>query len=316
MLIASAGRTELRCSLPVLLLVPAAVVFGRATTLALCLLSLAVHELSHAFMARRLGFPVAALEIQPFGFIARLARQPDTPSEAAAVAAAGPVVSLLLALTSAGLIRFTEGLSGALPEFFRMSRRILAEFSAFNLSIGAVNLLPVLPLDGGRLAFACAESGHSAQKTRRRARLLCVLGVCCGLLIALCGLLLVLSGPSANGISLTVTGIFIAIAALTEARNFSASAVRARLSTVSRLNSGGAVRVLAFAIDAGSTVSDALRALSARGYGVVLVTDASMRTIGILDESALLSAAMRGETDLRLDLLLTQRREGPDLLTK
>ena len=72
MKIAVFGRTELRCSICVLLLVPAAAVLGKLPALMLALVSLAVHELSHAFMAARLGLVVSSIEVQPFGFNAEL----------------------------------------------------------------------------------------------------------------------------------------------------------------------------------------------------------------------------------------------------
>ena len=74
MKIAVFGRTELRCSICVLLLVPAAAVLGKLPALMLALVSLAVHELSHAFMAARLGLVVSSIEVQPFGFIAERQR--------------------------------------------------------------------------------------------------------------------------------------------------------------------------------------------------------------------------------------------------
>lgn len=45
----------------------------------LALVSLAVHELSHAFMAARLGLIVSSIEVQPFGFIAELHTPPANP---------------------------------------------------------------------------------------------------------------------------------------------------------------------------------------------------------------------------------------------
>ena len=77
MKIAVFGRTELRCSICVLLLVPAAAVLGKLPALMLALVSLAVHELSHAFMAARLGLVVSSIEVQPFGFIAELHTPPN-----------------------------------------------------------------------------------------------------------------------------------------------------------------------------------------------------------------------------------------------
>ena len=84
MKIAVFGRTELRCSICVLLLVPAAAVLGKLPALMLALVSLAVHELSHAFMAARLGLIVSSIEVQPFGFMRQRDRLQACSSPSAA----------------------------------------------------------------------------------------------------------------------------------------------------------------------------------------------------------------------------------------
>ena len=203
MRIAYFGRTELRCSVPVLLLPPAAVVLGRFDEALIVVASLAAHELAHAFIAHRLGCRILALELQPFGFIARLDRDGDTPSERCAVAAAGPVTSLLIALCSAGLASLS-GLPGP---------SALSMLSTFNLTLGAVNLLPVLPLDGGRLALSFWERRGNG---KQGAALLAGLGAAAGLLLACAGVLLLVFSPGkpgAGGFSLVLTGVFLVFAA-------------------------------------------------------------------------------------------------------
>lgn len=135
MKIAVFGRTELRCSICVLLLVPAAAVLGKLPALMLALVSLAVHELSHAFMAARLGLVVSSIEVQPFGFIAELHTPPRTPSECLSVAAAGPFASLLIALCGARFWQIHRAYIGSLPRFlfFQFIARI-NESSPFSAS--------------------------------------------------------------------------------------------------------------------------------------------------------------------------------------
>ena len=63
---------RIECGLPVMLLIPAAIAFDVLDQMLLLFVSLSLHELSHAYMARRLGAVVYSVEIQPFGFCARL----------------------------------------------------------------------------------------------------------------------------------------------------------------------------------------------------------------------------------------------------
>lgn len=311
MTVALFGRVELRCSAFVLLLLPLAIVFNRLDTLLIAAGSLLVHELAHAVMAHRLGFSLASIELQPFGCVARLRRSPDSPSEAAAIAAAGPLVSLLLALMAAGAAFLSGGAEYATSSapFAPHARHALfdpsalAELSSFNLTLALVNLLPVLPLDGGMLALA-AVSTANGWKRRKAALLLSFGGMLIGGTIAAAGALILSEKPEGmalfRAVSLVVTGSFVVLGAAAERKSLASDGARARLAAASRLRSGSGVRVFPVALHKKSTVREALMAVSGTGYGVVLVVDDDMRSIGVLDEGALMDAAVRGGSGARL----------------
>lgn len=300
MTVAVFNRVELRCSVFVLLLFPLAVVFDRLDTLLVFVCSLIVHELAHSIMAHRLGFSVCSIELQPFGCVARLRRSPSSPSESAVIAAAGPLISLLLSLCAAGLIH----LSGRSAE-----GGALSEFAFFNLTLGAGNLVPVLPLDGGRLALAAVSA---AGRGRRRAfsALFCFGGVLTGLISTAAGAYSIFVLKEREGFALTraaslmITGGFIALSALRERRDNLAGDLRTRLAAPKRLENGASVRVLSMAMSKNCTVRDALMAVSGSSYGVVYVVDDDMRTLSMLDEGALMAAAVRGGSGERLESLL------------
>src|SRR6478672_12357679 len=58
--------------------------------------SLIMHELGHALVARRLGIPIAGIDLWFFGGLSHMRREPQTPGEELKVAAAGPAVTVLL----------------------------------------------------------------------------------------------------------------------------------------------------------------------------------------------------------------------------
>jgi Zn-dependent protease len=103
--------------------------------------SVLLHELGHALMARRLGVPVADIELHFFGGAARIVGLPRTPGHEIAIAAAGPAVSFALAGLGHGL----GAISGV---------HALALFGWVNLALGAFNLVPAFPSDGGRILRA------------------------------------------------------------------------------------------------------------------------------------------------------------------
>ncbi len=103
--------------------------------------SILVHELGHALVARYLGVPIVGIELYFFGGAAKMAGQPKSAGDEIAIAAAGPAVSFVLG----GLGMFLGAITGL--EF-------LSLFAWINLVIGAFNLVPALPMDGGRILRA------------------------------------------------------------------------------------------------------------------------------------------------------------------
>lgn len=103
--------------------------------------SVLVHELGHAVVARHRGVPVHAIELSFLGGAAQMSDLPRSASDEVAIAAAGPIVSL--ALAGLGL-----GLGAATGSF------ALATLGTINLVIAIFNLIPALPMDGGRILRA------------------------------------------------------------------------------------------------------------------------------------------------------------------
>ena len=103
--------------------------------------SVLLHELGHALMARHLRVGVSSIDLHFFGGAAQMTDQPRSPGDEIAIAAAGPAVSFALAGLGHGLAMVT-----GLP--------LLALFGTINLVIGAFNLLPAFPSDGGRILRA------------------------------------------------------------------------------------------------------------------------------------------------------------------
>src|SRR5512135_1901096 len=111
----------------------------------LCVL---LHEYGHALAARRFGIATRDITLLPIGGLSRLERMPDRPGQELLVAVAGPLVNFALAGATVALM-----LALRLPLLPRATLAIggplLAQFLWLNLSLGAFNLLPALPMDGG-----------------------------------------------------------------------------------------------------------------------------------------------------------------------
>lgn len=129
---------------------------------------IALHELGHAWMARRFGCRTRSIVLLPIGGVAQLDRLPARPVEEVLVAGAGPAVSLALAALFWGahvLFGYTPG------EAFTL-RLFLRPLAVFNLVLGLFNLIPSFPLDGGRIfrAWMTPRLGR-LEATRRAAKM-------------------------------------------------------------------------------------------------------------------------------------------------
>jgi Zn-dependent protease len=108
-------------------------------------LSVLLHEASHAYMARHYGFDVSSITLHFLGGATQIEGEARTPKQEFLIAVVGPLTSLAVGAAALGLwfvtpdgllLMAVEGLAGA------------------NLIVGFLNLVPGLPLDGGRVLKA------------------------------------------------------------------------------------------------------------------------------------------------------------------
>jgi Zn-dependent protease len=103
--------------------------------------SVLVHEIGHALVARQLHVPIVGIDLHFFGGAAKMARMPATAGHEILIAVVGPVVSFVVAALGFALFIAT-GLQGFLY------------LTVINALLGGFNLLPALPMDGGRVLRA------------------------------------------------------------------------------------------------------------------------------------------------------------------
>ena len=116
-----------------------------------------LHELGHAFMARRFGIPTLDITMYPIGGIARLQRMPKAPMEEFLIAIAGPAVNLAIAVLLY-VVNAGAGGSASLESALHVQSNILGMLMWINLSLVVFNLIPAFPMDGGRVLRAALAS--------------------------------------------------------------------------------------------------------------------------------------------------------------
>jgi Zn-dependent protease len=238
-------------------------------------LSVLIHELSHSLVALGFKLPVRRILLYPLGGFSEIEKEPPTPGQEFLVSAAGPAMSLALAGLGVGLFLLTH--PHGIPRVL-IDRLILA-----NAVVGAFNLLPGLPLDGGRLLRAglWKVTGRSGQST--------VLAAWAGRVLAV-GLVAVVLTRPANMFSLS-DGFGIWLVAIAAFMWMSASQALRSARVRERLPALQARALARRAIPIPSTLplAEAIRRADLAQARALVVVDHDAKPIAIVNEGAVIA---------------------------
>ncbi|HEX3563163.1 MAG TPA: site-2 protease family protein [Solirubrobacterales bacterium] len=250
--------------------------------------SILLHELGHAFVARRHGIGVSGITLWMFGGFARLEKDSDTPGTEFKIAIAGPLVTAAIVLVCFGafvLMADSSQLSHA--ALTQSSTRasgaalVVGWLGGINLFVLVFNLVPAFPLDGGRVARAIAwwRTGSRNSGTRFAA----TLGEWFGLFLIAAGLgyFLAYRGDLISGVWLAFVGFILRGAA---------KAAIAQTNVTSRIEGISVADVMErdpVAIPEGASIEQALDEYFLRYRSPWFpVVDTAQRFIGLVDRGA------------------------------
>jgi len=164
------------------------------------LASVLAHELAHGVVARRRGLKPGPITVYFFGGSASYDVEWKRPEDEAAVASAGPIVSLVIGFTLATAGYLVDAFGGELLGPFGI---VVFLVGAMNLALGGLNLVPAFPLDAGRVlhAFVWRRTGDERRGARATARF----GKGLGWLLVGSGLVLSLAS-TIEGVMVALTG--------------------------------------------------------------------------------------------------------------
>ena len=173
--------------------------------------SVLVHELSHSYVAKKNGLPIARITLFFFGGVSEMTEEPQDPGLEVRMAAAGPLMSFLIAGVLGGL--------WYLSKFIMVPVAVSATLgygALINVILGGFNLLPAFPLDGGRVfrGSLWKRSKNLVVATRTATRVSEGLSV----LMMLGGFVAIIYGDFFDGIWIVVLGWFIRSGAETSLR--------------------------------------------------------------------------------------------------
>ncbi len=295
----------------VLQLIPRISSFGAAVVsvvLAVLLaLSVLAHELGHCLVARVFGIEVREVRLYLVGGVSELERSPASATEEALIAAAGPAVSALLAVGCWLLMGVTEVRT--------IGWLILIELAVANAIVAVFNILPALPLDGGRVTRALIW------KISRRRRVGTIVGVAGGFLVA--AALIVWAGLFLR--TGTRPGLLQAAIVLVMAAFVAAGAWAERPSGAARgWPPGMPLSAVARRVVPMAMTEPLAAALALPADIVVVVTAPDGRAVGVVDRSRVAAPAAPGPdtaswaavTPLEPGMIVSPREDPRDVIER
>jgi Zn-dependent protease len=236
-------------------------------------LSVLVHELSHSVVARGFGLPVRRILLHPLGGVSEIEREAPTPVREFAVAGAGPALSLALGAVGWGLVQLVPyGVTGAL----------IRQLMFANIIVGLFNLLPGLPLDGGRMLRAVIW------QITKKPTSATIAAAWVGRIIALALLAIpFFAGGLAGGDIVSMIWVLAIAAFMWTGASQSIKATRFR----ERLPALQARRLArkAISVPANTPLAEAIRRADEAGARAIVVVDHDSKPIAIVNESAVMA---------------------------
>lgn len=283
-----------------------------ASFAALLGISVLLHELGHCVVARTFDLPVRSITITFLAGFTEITREPQTPAREYAVAVSGPMVSLLLAGIGVGLLPLFDEAT--------VASRVVENIAITNGLIAAINLLPGLPLDGGRVlrSIVWRLTGDDEKATRAAAwsgRIVAIVV----LPVLLLGVLPALGYGDAGPVSIVFAALIAAYVYTLATAALKRSQATSRLPLVSV----AALARPALKVPSDLPLAEAVRRAQEAGVRGLVVVDSADRLESVVSEAAVIATpeprrpwVTVGTLGRRIEpgLLLDPKLSGQDLL--
>ncbi len=222
----------------------------------------AVHELSHSFVARHYKIKVRKIVLYPIGGVSEIEEIPEKPGIEWRMAIAGPLTSFAIGGILFALSQIISIETPGLPSL-TTAGNLMLDLAILNLLLGAFNLIPAFPMDGGRVFRALlAERMKFSDATKYAA----FIGRLLGIGMAVFGFL--------YNFWLIIIGVFIYIGATEEAESTIVS------TTIARVRVKDVMHPEVASVKPETTLTEALEIMfKARYHDVLIEKDGALQGI-------------------------------------
>jgi Zn-dependent protease len=237
--------------------------------------SVLLHEIGHSVVARCFGLPVRAITLHILGGVSEIEQEPPTPGREFLVAATGPLLSLAL-----GAGGYAALVLVPMPD---VTVLLVQALTLANLIVGVFNLLPGLPLDGGRIVRAAVWKITGRQRTAT------VAAGWAGRVVAVTVLILGAALSATGGGNRWLTVIWAALVAsfiwVGAGEAIRVTRIRERIPL---LNARALAR-RAIQVPQNTPLSEAVRRAQEAGAGAIVVVGHDDDPVGIVSETAVMA---------------------------
>lgn len=245
-----------------------------AAFVVLLYVSVLVHELAHCVVARGFGLPVRRVLLYPLGGYSEIEQEPGSPGREALISAAGPLISL--AIAGAGYL-----IAKSIPH--GLTHQLVAQLFFANLVVGIFNLLPGLPLDGGRIFRAGVWKITGRQVTATMA------AAWAGRVLALVLVSFAVLGQRNSGSFISLYWLWLLVIAgfiwIQSTQAIKAAKIRERLPLVSARS----LSRKAIPVAANVPLSEAVRRAQEAGARALVIVDHENTPTALVSEAAVLA---------------------------
>lgn len=252
-----------------------------------------LHEVSHTIVANLLGYRAEEIEIFPLGGVVKLDKLiGSNPKHEILIAIVGPLSNLVLAMISYFFIK----------KYF-IDNYYLSYFIYANTVIAVTNLLPILPLDGGRVCRAYLSYLLGTRKATN-----CLVVISKIIILFLFGVGIYLSTYNKVNIIISFVAIFLYIAIRKEKEMAIFIFMQEIMEKKKILFNKGILKTKHLVAIEGTPAKKVINRFKPSIYHIVTVLDEESNVIGVVTENDMINGVMKHGLNTRLETLLIDKK--------
>ena len=286
--------TEIRISATVLIMPALMLIAGFFSEYTVIFFSMLLHEAGHIAAAGICGIKTDAVSVSVLGFSAKIPISRCGKKELIFIYSAGPALNLLIFLAAFILEHMLAG-----------EREYLTLLSVSNLLMGLFNLLPVIPLDGGRLMYELLSGGIGSNAAGRAVRLLA--WAVSSLMIGAGVYQLFITTYNA---SLIIIGLYIIITLRTARLESALMGIREIIYRRSRLVRRGIYPARDLVVMRDTLLRESIKNMDFDRFHIIYVLDDDLHIIGTYTENEIMDGLAQYNEEMTFGQFVDSQKNG------